>query len=62
VAWLRQLGKPVIYVAGVSEFDGTEHATALAELRRACAGNPVCFLENGTTVVVGTSFLKCNCY
>jgi len=56
-AWARQIGKPVIYVAGNHEFyNGDLHGT-LHELRHHCGGSHIRVLECDAWVHEGVRFL-----
>lgn len=57
--WLKQLKKPVIYIAGNHEFYNNEFHDTLEVLRDECAGSRVHFLENNTFIYQGVRFLGC---
>jgi len=60
IEWLKQLNKPVIYVAGNHEFYGHEYHQTLSMLRTECAGSRIHFLENNTFVYGNTRFIGCS--
>jgi len=57
--WLKQLGKPVIYLAGNHEFYTQDYQTALDTLRFNCMGTKIQFLENNRYIYQGVRFLGC---
>ncbi|MEC4747441.1 metallophosphoesterase [Methylomicrobium sp. Wu6] len=59
VAWLKNLGKPVIYVAGNHEFYTHEYREALLLIREQCQGSNVQFLENRRVIFGQVRFLGC---
>ena len=59
VAWLKTIGKPVIYVAGNHEFYNSEYSTVLSMLRQECAGSNIHFLEKDQLIFQGIRFLGC---
>jgi len=59
VAWLKSLGKPVIYVAGNHEFYTHEYREALLLIREQCQGSHVQFLENRRFIFGQVRFLGC---
>jgi predicted phosphodiesterase len=59
VAWLKNLGKPVIYVAGNHEFYTHEYREALLLIREQCQGSNVQFLENRSFIFQQVRFLGC---
>jgi predicted phosphodiesterase len=56
-AWARDLGKPVVYVAGNHEFYGGSIDGRLREIRRLCTGSRVHFLEADEFRIDGVRFL-----
>lgn len=60
VEWLKQLNKPVVYVAGNHEFYNCEYKQTLRELRAECAGSQIHFLENDRLIYKGIRFLGCS--
>lgn len=59
VEWLKQLDRPVIYVAGNHEFYAQEYHEALASLRQNCAAAGIHFLEQDTWVWRNVRFVGC---
>lgn len=59
VAWLKSLGKPVIYVAGNHEVWGGELQDSIGLLREACAGSNIHFLENNQVTIDEVTFYGC---
>lgn len=57
VEWLKQIDKPVIYVAGNHEFYNNDYHLVLTMLRQACAGSNIQFLEQNQFVFQGVRFL-----
>ena len=57
VAWARDFGKPVLYVAGNHEFYGGSLDGVAAELERLCAGTCIRVLDNAEVVLDGVRFL-----
>lgn len=60
VDWLKQLNKPVVYVAGNHEFYNFEYNQTLTMLRQECEGSDIHFLENDTFIYKGVRFLGCS--
>lgn len=60
IDWLKQLKKPVIYVAGNHEFYSQEYNQTLKVLRKECAGSDIHFLENDSFIFKGVRFLGCS--
>ncbi len=60
VSWLKDIGKPIIYVAGNHEFYGYEYNQTLAMLREECKGSSIHFLENETFIYKNIRFLGCS--
>ncbi len=60
IDWLKQLNKPVIYVAGNHEFYTQEYNQTLKALRKECAGSSIHFLENDIFIFKGIRFLGCS--
>lgn len=60
IDWLKQLNKPVIYVAGNHEFYTQEYNQTIKMLREECAGTAIHFLENDTFIFKGVRFLGCS--
>lgn len=56
-AWARQIGKPVIYVAGNHEFYGGDLEGSLQALRQHCTGSSVRVLECEAWVFQGVRLL-----
>lgn len=61
VAWLKTLGRPVIYVAGNHEHyrQSVPIETTIERLRVASAGTNVHFLENDCVILAGVRFVGC---
>ncbi len=59
VEWLKEINKPIIYVAGNHEFYGYEYKKVLNTLRRECAGTQIQFLEKDQFIFQGVRFLGC---
>lgn len=59
VEWLKQLDRPVIYVAGNHEFYAQEYHEALAGLRQNCAVAGIHFLEQDIWVWRNVRFVGC---
>ena len=61
VAWIREQfpNQPVVFVAGNHEFYHQSLPTALDELRAACRGANIHFLENEAVELGGFTFLGC---
>jgi predicted phosphodiesterase len=61
VAWMREQfpEQPVVFVAGNHEFYHQTVPTALDELRAACQGTNIHFLENEAVELGGFTFLGC---
>ena len=57
IAWAREFGKPVIYVAGNHEFYEGSIAQTHGELERLSAGTQVHVLNDGEVVLDGVRFL-----
>ena len=57
VQWLRQSGRPTVYVCGNHEFYGGEIGTVQDAIRAAAAGTNVHFLECEAVVIDGVRFL-----
>ena len=57
--WLKQLDKPVVYIAGNHEHYTNEYHKTLAMLKKNCANSNVHFLENGCFEYQGVRFLGC---
>ncbi|MBI4696570.1 MAG: metallophosphoesterase [Gammaproteobacteria bacterium] len=57
VQWLRELGKPVIYVTGNHEYYGGDLAALDARIDEATRGTAVHFLNNRTVIYCGVRFL-----
>lgn len=58
--WLKQAGKPVIYVAGNHEFYGQEYFSTINALRAGAAGSNVRFLERESLIMGEVRFLGCS--
>jgi predicted phosphodiesterase len=59
VEWLKNINKPVIYIAGNHEFYTYEYRSTLNMLHTACADTNICFLEKGTFIFQGVRFIAC---
>lgn len=59
VEWLKSLGKPVIYVAGNHEIWGGDLHGSVEELRAACEGSNIHFLENNQITIGDVTFYGC---
>ena len=57
--WLRQAGKPVVYVAGNHEFYGQEYFAMILALRKGAEGSNVRFLERESFIIGEYRFLGC---
>jgi predicted phosphodiesterase len=57
VDWALGLAKPVLYVPGNHEFYGSSLDGTIAELRRLCAGTPICLLDDDEVIVDGVRFI-----
>ena len=60
IAWLKAIGKPVIYVAGNHEYYTHEYQDTLRMLKAECANTNIHFLENNTFKYKGVRFLGCS--
>lgn len=59
IAWLAELGKPVIYVAGNHEYWGGDIVENTRALRQACRGTNIRFLEQNQLTIDGVTFYGC---
>jgi predicted phosphodiesterase len=59
VEWLKNINKPVIYIAGNHEFYTHEYRNTMTMLRSSCANSNVYFLEKNTIVFQGVRFIAC---
>lgn len=59
VEWLKNLKKPVIYVAGNHEFYGNEYHHVMATLKAECQGSNIQFLDKQQYLFQGIRFLGC---
>ncbi|MGZ4968951.1 MAG: metallophosphoesterase [Methylobacter sp.] len=59
VDWLKELNKPVIYVAGNHEFYTQEYQQTLQLIRQQCADSNIRFLENDCFIFQDVRFLGC---
>lgn len=59
VEWLKNINKPVIYIAGNHEFYTHEYRNTLTVLRNSCANTNVHFLEKNTFIFQGVRFIAC---
>ncbi len=57
IAWLRTLGKPVLFVAGNHEFYGGSIPGTVAQLKRLATGTNVRVLAGDAVVIDGVRFL-----
>jgi Icc-related predicted phosphoesterase len=60
VEWLQSLEKPVIYIAGNHEIWGGDLYGSIKDLRRACAGSNVHFLEKNEVTIGDVTFYGCS--
>ncbi len=60
INWLKQINKPIIYVAGNHEFYGYEYNQTLAMLREECKDSSIHFLENDVFIYKNIRFLGCS--
>ncbi len=60
VEWLKQLNKPVIYVAGNHEFYTYEYNKVLNDLLEECRDSNIQFLENDVFIYKDVRFLGCS--
>jgi Icc-related predicted phosphoesterase len=60
VEWLKSLEKPVIYVAGNHEIWGGDLHASIDELRDACAGSNIHFLERNQVTIGEVTFFGCS--
>jgi len=59
VNWLKNIEKPVIYIAGNHEFYTHEYKRTLNMLRNSCADSNIYFLEKNVLYLDGVRFLGC---
>ncbi len=59
IDWLCRLGKPVIYVAGNHEFWSGDLHTVYEELRAACRGTSIHFLEQNQITIGNVTYYGC---
>lgn len=60
INWLKQINKPVVYVAGNHEFYSHEYKTTLQLLKDECKGSNIHFLENDSFIYRDIRFLGCS--
>ncbi len=60
VDWLKNLKKPVIYVAGNHEFYNQEYIETINLIRKECAGSRIHFLENNSFIYKNIRFIGCS--
>lgn len=59
VSWLKNINKPVIYIAGNHEFYTHEYKNTVTMLRTSCENSNIYFLEKNTLVFQGVRFIAC---